>query len=109
LLLVVAGFAAVPQVPYTLLAGELPGDALARPPEEVLDGGGDAALVDPRGAVVAAGGDQPVVGAEGRRVDRAGVAAQLGQGRPVAASQTRAVRSSLAVITRLPSGLNAAP
>ena len=52
-------------------------------------------IPDPRGVVIAGGDDTETIGAERN-------------GLPVAASQTRAVLSWLAVTTRVPSGLNAA-
>ena len=62
----------------------------------------------PRGLVSGRGHHPRAVGAERRAVDRSSCCKGLPIGAPVAASHTRAVLSSDAVTTRVPSGLNAA-
>ena len=58
--------------------------------------------------VVAAGQDGPAVGADGQGTEQPVVPERRAMGRPVAASQSRAVRSHPPVITVRPSGLKAA-
>ena len=63
---------------------------------------------DARGLVIGGGDDALAVGAEGGGTNRFLMSLRVAISRPVAASQMRAVWSSDAVTTRLPSGLKAA-
>jgi len=69
---------------------------------EFLAGG---RIPDARRTVVTGGDDLRAVGTVRRRPDKGGVAAELASSWPVAASQMRAVWSSLAVTICAPSGL----
>ena len=60
-----------------------------------------------RSSVVAAGQDRPSVWTKGDRRDPVSMGKRRADGRPVAASQSRAVLSQLPVRTVRPSGLNA--
>ena len=77
-------------------------------PQRAADRPAGRAVPEPRGPVVAPGEDRPAVGAEGHGRDPVARGPAAGRsGRPVAASQSRAVLSQLPVRTVRPSGLNA--
>ena len=90
------------------ILAERGGTDYSRVTVELEDDGAGLGLPDPRSPVHRCGDDAAAILAEQRASDLACVSIELGDEAPVSARQIRAVWSTDAVTTRLPSSLNAA-